>query len=408
MTSVVLAFSIDTSLTDIDLWTGQLNDTRSGKIQVIDDFSSCDVSYRTISSGKLGKSGKCSMDLSSLSPWEKRHFRIAMHKAGGPFISRRFTAGRVPAGMVLVAKEAWPVEFSSTSNDSRHFDGHSIANGVYGKFDFAIDKYEASLAQGTGDANSQKLSSYQFGVSGANSIKLISQVSSTTSALSAYNWYAFKQGCENRTPDLVSSGFVDSTNLRRSVHLATDLEWFVASSGTPDRAGTPFCNIDAVNTSALKPGDSKTALCISDYGARDMVGNLMEYTDELWSNASGTTSRVTFSGYSSPLSSTMPAPNGGAAIKTQEKFVTGWNHLFAFVSTLGTTASATYNADQFTNIANGASNIASLRGGYYKNSGGGAGASGRYTLWLSYAAAYSSGFSSLNFIGGRCALVGPY
>lgn len=398
---VILAYT--DSLSSIESWDG-IGTPIGGTL--VTNFAECsDINYRTTASGELAASGKCGFDLTGTSVWSKRYFRLYIEKANIEHLSPRMTAGHVPSGMVLVAKEDWPAEYT-ISNNPNHYDGNAVSGG-YGPFDYAIDKFEASLASGTGDTNSASLSSYIFEAptSGSSSLKLLSQADGTTDALSSHDWYAFKQGCENRSADWAN--FVTAGNIRRKIHLATDLEWFVASSGTTDKAGTPYCNIDGSSTAPLKPGNSNSALCISKYGARDMIGNLLEWTDGLWSNTSGLT-RVTFNGAASPLiDSAMPLPNGGASIKTQEKFVTGWNNFLAFVQTVGTTASPQFNSDQYTHIASGASDIASLRGGSYKNSGGGAGAAGRFTLWLSYNAFYASGLNSMSFIGGRCALVAP-
>ncbi|MEN9826351.1 MAG: hypothetical protein RI953_2096 [Pseudomonadota bacterium] len=405
-TQVKLAYS-DTQ-SDIDSWDGQNN---PAGVVLVNDFSNCtDISYRTSGSGAFGNtSGKCGFDLSTASvpvpAWGKRHFRFYILKASKEFLSPRVTVGHVPPGMVLVAKESWPAEYQTSTNAS-HYDGHSLGGGAYGPFDYAIDKYEVSPSvplSNTDNNTVRALSTYTFNaaVSAPNNFQLVSKPN--VAAWEEGSWFAFKQGCENRKSDAATSTFV-GTGVRRNPHLATDLEWFVASAGTPDKAGSTNCNIDGSSTSVLLPGDIKTASCLSDSGARDMIGNLMEWTDGLWSRSGTNPTRTTFYGATgSTVNGNIPAPNNGSAISNSETYIAGWDPLFAFFNTLSASASAQFMSDQAVNLASGATNIGSLRGGWYKKTYG-LGSSGRFQLVLSYAAT-SSG-DSMN-VGGRCALVAP-
>jgi hypothetical protein len=306
--------------------------------------------------------------------------------------------------MVLVAKESWPAEYTASS-DASHYDGHSIGGGQFGPFDFAIDKYEATDVT----AGNKALASYTFNANSPDSVKLVSQANSAVPAANSYSWYAFKQGCENRTKDSVfATGFVDASQVRRSFHLATDLEWFVSSAGTPDIAGSSYCNSDGALSAALNPGDAKSALCLSDAGARDLIGNLLEWTDGRWSWDSVTSSitREIFNGSPAALSTSIAGPNGGAKLKSQEKYVAGWNALLAFPTSLSTAPQSDFYSDQFsffTPNTTSSDRIGSLRGGYFKNNV--ANGSGRHTLRLDYKAEFYG--QSMDFVGGRCALVAP-
>jgi len=74
-------------------------------------------------------------------------------------------------------------------------------------------------------------------------------------------------------------------------HLCTNGEWQAAASGTPDSAS---CNINSKGTWKIAYTGAFPK-CISNYGARDMIGNAAEWVD-LWGQAGkdwGTSSSVT-------------------------------------------------------------------------------------------------------------------
>lgn len=398
--NVVLAYSQDPS--QISSWLGAT--TLITGLTFVEDFSACsDASYRSSDSGDFqNTSGKCGFDLSSggVTPWGKRHFRFFIKKtSGSSFLSKVFTVGHVPKGMVLVAKESWPAEYTA-SNDASHYDGHSVRE----PFDFAIDKYEATDVT----VGSKDLASYTFNSANTDPLKLVSQAG-TLPAATSYSWYAFKQGCENRTKDSAfATGFVDDSQVRRSFHLATDLEWFVASTGTPDLSGAPYCNSDGALSQPLNPGDPQSSLCLSDSGARDLIGNLLEWTDGRWTWDSVTSSitREIFHGTQAVISSSIVGPNGGAKLKSSEKYVGGWNALLAFPTLVSSAPQSAFYSDQFTFFTPNTTlsdRSGSLRGGYFKNNV--TNGSGRHTLRLDYKAQFYG--QSMDFVGGRCALVAP-
>jgi formylglycine-generating enzyme required for sulfatase activity len=61
--------------------------------------------------------------------------------------------------------------------------------------------------------------------------------------------------------------------------LPTNAEWHVAAAGTPDTGGaddgTTTCNTDDLVPGATRTGSRQD--CVSDRGAFDMVGNLLEW-----------------------------------------------------------------------------------------------------------------------------------
>lgn len=139
-----------------------------------------------------------------------------------------------------------------------------------------IDKYEASVWQTT---NAGLIAKIKAGTATLAEL----QANATQRGVSIGDLAA--NGCPNTgngckdfyavsiagvTPSVYITWFQAAAAARNSgKRLPTNQEWQVAALGTPD--GAP-CVVSAVG-----PGDTGTAGCVSDVGAYDMVGNLWEW-----------------------------------------------------------------------------------------------------------------------------------
>lgn len=200
----------------------------------------------------LAASDRCGIDLSGLGAWETRYLRVHVDLPGSKAARSRVVAfARVPRGMVFVAKEDWPDE------------GHPPA----GKFDFALDKFTASHANGTLDWG---------GTYPSNSSTLVLG-SERGKEATLLPWSAAKTGCENRNAS-VPATFLGSGAPER-VHLATDLEWFVGAFGTPlARNGACYSKDPSTNLDDPLTGAPSRKGCLSRYGAWEMT-NTFENVD---------------------------------------------------------------------------------------------------------------------------------
>ena len=262
-------------------------------INVIEAYGQCtDTAYNPafVGAGVFASKGKCGFDLTSgpfnLAPWDYNYFRICAQNKSSPYsqtISNYRIAGNVPSGMVMVHQDDWPI--------------HEFANTTIVPFTYAIDKWEAYLSSG----------SITNGVPGG--CGAASCISTTTGVLSSasgqtpahtIDWYASRKACRNR----IAAGYTDTT-IPRSIHLVTEMEYFVANYETPDdthygdggNLNAPYygafsgylgCNIDMRHiendttyngNEFFQTGNVATQDCISRYGARDLIGNYGEFTD---------------------------------------------------------------------------------------------------------------------------------
>ena len=174
---------------------------------------------------------------------------------------------------------------------------------------YAIDKWEAYLSSGS-------ITNGVPGGCGLNSCistttGVLTSASGQTPAISI-DWYASRRACGNRT----AAGYT-AANTPRSIHLVTEMEYFVGNYGTPDdvfygdggNLNTPYygvftgylnCNVDMRHiendttyngNEFFQTGDVATKNCISRYGSRDLIGNYGEWTDGYYENLTNNTTR---------------------------------------------------------------------------------------------------------------------
>ena len=136
--------------------------------------------------------------------------------------------------------------------------------------DFWIDKYEMSITNQNGWANGGchykpfkqygvSSDDYPFGFfdSGAGTTKLYACSVQNRQPSAYMTWFQAQQACANAGKRLCSNA-----------------EWQAAVAGTPDDAVS--CNVGSNQVKTA--GNAAHAKCVSRHGARDMVGNLWEFT----------------------------------------------------------------------------------------------------------------------------------
>jgi hypothetical protein len=224
------------------------------------------------------------------------YFKAGISESNGRAVTLGNTErwGQVPPGMVFVPKEKWPqnqIVSGTVPTQTESYTNSEI-------YDFAIDKYEASVVGKTPNTvvNLNSIYSATF----PNSRTFVLQSVPDLPDLPDYGtWYQFKQGCLNRTYDSIYSGFVaaddlsaanskivPTTNPQRKFRLPNNIEWFVAANGSPEIGGTDYCNVDnrAAPANPSFTDSTSTQLCKSKFGAQNMVGNMSEYTDHILLN----------------------------------------------------------------------------------------------------------------------------
>ena len=232
----------------------------------------------------LGTQGRCGIDISALDPWEIRYLRIfAVSPTLGRY-SELFIIAKVPDGMVFVHADDWP-------NTTMHTAAAEIGESYSSPFNFAIDKYESSNNGTVTDCSDE---AFPCTTMGSGFLE-----SAATQPRITINWYTAKTGCDARTASLVaedpawatsSTDRSSTVGQQRRVHLATGLEWQVASFETPEAAGPGYCLIshDFANTASPynqgATGNTSQQLCKSRYGVQNMIGNAHEWTDDLFDN----------------------------------------------------------------------------------------------------------------------------
>jgi hypothetical protein len=301
-TTVRLAYG--SNLAEIQAWDGSAGATlASGGVvtthadctgdELSDVGTSTGTKFNPGSSSNLLFADKCGINLSAVPAWSKRFFRLYAQSGTEETFSPVRGAGHAPPGMVLVAREDWPSdEFNANDTIPNYSGSFGRAPGVStGPFDFAIDKYEMSGALTHCDA-----AGALFPCSSAT--KTTEAGASAKGALPNYesSWNTYKQACLNRSYEADFSPFVSVGDLAqanrysqtvptalRKVHMISDLEYYVASKDTPEE-NSAACNIQG-NT---LENTGHRAQCVSRYGARDLIGNLWEWTDSIFFDSNAT------------------------------------------------------------------------------------------------------------------------
>jgi hypothetical protein len=273
-------------------------------VTVVTDFASCtDTTYRTAASGSLNSNAMCGFDITlapfSMAAWDFRYFKLCAQNSASPnsqTLTSFRVAGNVPSGMVMVHQDDWPI--------------HEFANTTVTPFTYAIDKWEPYLSGGVINNAAPGVCTSTNCISSSTGI--LSSEKTQTPAVNM-NWYASRKGCANRT----EAGYTGADTLR-TIHMSTEMEYFVANYGTPDNyisaygsqitglyltaitSGYGGCNIDlqhnyadvvSSGTEYYLTGDVGTKNCISRYGSRDLIGNFAEFVDGYYENLTSTTTR---------------------------------------------------------------------------------------------------------------------
>lgn len=327
----------------------------------------------------------CSVTFASDAPWQRRMWRVSavnsVSGGKGVWLSKIRHWAKVPSGMVFVAKEDWP---------------HAQYGQVRHKaFDYAIDKYEVyETTTATNPGGNAGSAAYP------NTYNSVLKSASGFAPKGGLDWFRFKQGCYNRTlePEMTNYivGTATSLHPKRQIHLATSLERFVASIGTPAVGGAGNCNVDNKNSnSPTTTGASGTANCISYFGANDMVGNMDEYTDSYYANFThnAQNSRISYYGTSFQLTETMPI-----SYSTTLGYVAGWDFNLAYPSRIVASEVSTFGND---NAYFESGSQAHMWGGNYLSN------STDVYYGIYRASLYQGPAYNAANVGGRCALTAP-
>lgn len=390
----------------IDGWNGDATgDDLNDDLFTIDSYTQCtDTSYNSltfgdpplsaITSGTFALQGRCGISILTLQPWEKRYVKLIASNAFGQHESTTYVVARVPDGMVFVAADDWP-------NPQKHGLASEYSESYPSPFDFAIDKYELS-ASGT----VQDCTTNDFPCTTSLTGSLVS--SGGVPHVNA-RWYTFKQGCDNRTSlveDWADVTAAPGAANGRRVHLATGQEWMVAAFQTPDSVGVGMCNSHANHwdpgaggvASQNLTGSGSTEFCLSRYGARNMIGNALEWTDDLLHNGKAVNF---YNNQENPAPVDLGVP--GTWNLSTATVVRAWSFLTQFPTAVGTPG--LFDGDLFyDNTSNdlsaaGARYKAVMRGGSRSSNQSG----GRFyfDVWN------GPNSSSINVLSGRCALRAP-
>ena len=435
-TTVRLALAKSRAL--LDAWDGAAvaGSTLADDVFTITNFSQCNLTLGSnafgynstvmetpgtgsVTSGALGLQGRCGISISSLPRWQKRWVKLSASNSFGSTFSETLVIARVPSGMVFVSADDWPESAASANMPTATEMGETYPEA--NRFDFAIDKYEVSVSGTVADCTSDSFPCTAPANGGGNGGAGHLASTGATPAVNL-DWYTYKQGCLNRATVLTAESNIDPQNgvwqgatADKQVHLATGLEWMVASFGTPDATGPGFCNTTAGTSPAfwnpgapasqIQTGANSMELCASRYGARNMIGNQWEWTDDLFHNQPTQSVRRFWTSTN----------NGNDVGITDEYFPittgspmwhTGWGWLRAFPTASTTTQGLGLSGGDGHWKNHGAmSGIGDrARAGFRGGSWGTGTNAGRFALNLS--AGPTSGGMSATF-GGRCALSRP-
>ncbi|RMG53941.1 MAG: hypothetical protein D6722_29720 [Bacteroidetes bacterium] len=326
--------------------------------------------------------------MSSLDPWEKRYVKLFASNSHGQIFSDQYVIARVPDGMVFVAAEDWP-------DPVKHRLAAEYGESYNTPYDFAIDKYETSANGSVPNCDPE----YDFPCTTSGFTGYLESTGATPAI--NLNWYSHKTGCDRRTDilgaDWADTGLSPGDPSGRRVHLATGVEWMVASFGTPDSIGPQFCHN---HRDFWNPGTPASAgsmeRCQSRYGARNMIGNQEEWANELADNG------VMYTYWIDDDLGEDIGLSGGWDVATG--FITSWNFNLAFpMSTSWTQSAAFSESDHFGENSGSLSSYgsraqAARRGALWD----GGSRAGRFRLRLNHGPTGTN--SSL---GGRCSLASP-
>jgi hypothetical protein len=239
---------------------------------------------------RVTTTGYACMNLGTLPQWSKRFYKLAIANKdvngnyGQWIFSSTKAAGRVPPGMVMIAREDWP-NVSGTENYTGFPVCHAAVLNKYPqltlpshvmintgcRYDFAIDKYIPYLDSGAIKTTySSELNMYSD-----LTAKDINQTATLWSAQNRYltttNFFGNKRGCDLRTSSLgINYTDISPIAFRRS-RMLTPVEYRLGRYGTPISTGNNYCRVDSLNGAMLVQTGIQPS-CISRFGVYDMVG----------------------------------------------------------------------------------------------------------------------------------------
>ena len=240
--------------------------------ELSDAGDSTGTKFNPGSTSNLTDNDKCGINFSGIPAWSKRFFRVYIESATEKSLSAVRGAGHAPPGMVLVPREDWPLDEFNANDVIPNYAGSQgrAPGGTVGPFDFAIDKYEMSGPLTHCDANNPR-----FPCSGTPKTTETGFSAKGATPIAGSSWNDYKQACLNRSYDPAFAAFVDVSDLLeansfsqtvptplRKIHMISDMEYYVASKGTPEGNGTA-CNISG---NSLENSGSRSQ-CVSRFEA---------------------------------------------------------------------------------------------------------------------------------------------
>jgi formylglycine-generating enzyme required for sulfatase activity len=339
-------------------------------------------------------------------PWTNLFYRVGLHFSSNnsTILSRVRRWAQVPPEMVFVAKEDWPQNIPVAGSNPTIVESYPVAE----TYDFAIDKFEASRL-GKTSGTQQNVS---FGTAFPNASNNV--LVSTADVPDYGNWWGFAQGCLNRSYSGAFSSFANTTDLSfankgvlqtpnpsRKFRLPLGTEFTVAAYGTPDISGEGNCNTDNRGSpaSAASSGVNNNSSCNSNFGSKNLIGNVWEWTQEMLLNGKG----GSWQQWIGTLAIKSLLPNNQVPTNTGNTTGT-WDFRRGFRNNFSNTALTgyIYSMNEDGNFEGGeeGKGWAAFRGGSWYNE---IPRSGRFASYIEY----SPSFASSTTIGGRCVISAP-